>query len=136
MGELEYYVISEKSALFEAADQRGYLESSPFCKWENLRIEAMKAISSCGGYIKYGHSEVGNFTETGLLFEQNEIEFIPVKLEDAAEQLLIAKWVLRSLALKYGVTVTFAPKITSGKAGNGLHIHTRLMKNDKSQMLD
>jgi glutamine synthetase len=136
MGELEYYVISEKSALFEAADQRGYHESSPFCKWENLRIEAMKAIASCGGYIKYGHSEVGNFTETGLLFEQNEIEFIPVKIEDAAEQLLIAKWVLRSLAHKYGVTVTFAPKITSGKAGNGLHIHTRLMKNDKSQMLD
>ena len=96
----------------------------------------MNAIASCGGYIKYGHSEVGNFTETGLSFEQNEIEFIPVKLEDAAEQLLIAKWILRSLAYKYGVTITFAPKITTGKAGNGLHIHTRLMKNDKSQMLD
>ena len=136
MGELEYYVISEKNALFEAADQKGYHESAPFCKWENLRIEAMKAIASCGGYIKYGHSEVGNFTETGLSFEQNEIEFIPVKLEDAAEQILIAKWVLRSLAYKYGVTVTFAPKITSGKAGSGLHVHTRLMKNDKSQMLD
>jgi glutamine synthetase len=136
MGELEYYVISEKNSLFEAADQRGYHESGPFCKWENLRIEAMQAIASCGGYIKYGHSEVGNFTETGLSFEQNEIEFIPVKLEDAAEQLLIAKWILRSLAYKYGVTITFAPKITTGKAGSGLHVHTRLMKNGKSVMLD
>jgi glutamine synthetase len=96
----------------------------------------MNARANCGGYIKYGHSEVGNFTETGLSFEQNEIEFIPVKLEDAAEQLLVAKWIIRSLAYKYGVTVTFAPKITTGKAGSGLHIHTRLMKNDKSQMLD
>ncbi len=136
MGELEYYVISEQDRLFEAADQRGYHESSPFCKWEKLRIEAMNAIARCGGYIKYGHSEVGNFMESGLSYEQNEIEFTPVTLEDAADQLMVAKWVLRSLAHKYGVTVTFAPKITTGKAGSGMHIHTRLMKNGKSVMID
>ncbi|HNW73543.1 MAG TPA: glutamine synthetase family protein [Bacteroidales bacterium] len=136
MGELEYYVISEQDRLYEAVDQRGYHESSPFCKWEKLRIEAMHAIAQCGGYIKYGHSEVGNFTESGLSYEQNEIEFTPVKLEDAADQLMVAKWILRSLAYKYGVTVTFAPKITSGKAGSGMHIHTRLMKNGQSVMID
>ncbi|MBN1198731.1 MAG: glutamine synthetase [Bacteroidales bacterium] len=136
MGELEYYVISEKNPLYEAADQRGYHESSPFCKWEMLRTEAMHAIAACGGFIKYGHSEVGTFTESGLLYEQNEIEFTPVKLEDAADQLLVAKWILRSLAYKYGVTVTFAPKITTGKAGSGMHIHTRLLKNGKSVMTD
>ncbi|MBE0647503.1 MAG: glutamine synthetase [Bacteroidales bacterium] len=136
MGELEYYVISEKDPLYEAADQRGYHESSPFCKWEALRTEAMQAIAHCGGFIKYGHSEVGTFTESGLLYEQNEIEFTPVRLEDAAEQLLIAKWILRSLAYKHGVTVTFAPKITTGKAGSGMHIHTRLLKGGKSVMLD
>ena len=135
MGELEYYVISEKNSLYGAADQRGYHESSPFCKWEMLRTEAMNAIDSCGGFIKYGHSEVGTFTESGLLYEQNEIEFTPVRLEDAAEQLLVAKWILRSLAYKYGVTVTFAPKITTGKAGSGMHMHTRLLKNDKSVMI-
>lgn len=136
MGELEYYVISEKEGLFDAAFQRGYHESFPFCKWEKLRTEAMRAIAQCGGYIKYGHSEVGNFIEKGQAFEQNEIEFFPVRLEDAADQLLIAKWVLRSLAYKYGVTITFAPKITAGRAGSGLHIHTRLMKNGKNQMVE
>lgn len=136
MGELEYYVISEQDRLYEAADQRGYHESSPFCKWEKLRIEAMNAIARCGGYIKYGHSEVGNFTESGLSYEQNEIEFTPVKLEDAADQLMVAKWILRSLAYKHGVSVTFAPKITTGKAGSGMHIHTRLMKNGQSVMID
>jgi glutamine synthetase len=135
MGELEYYVISELDRLFEAADQRGYHESSPFCKFEKLRTDAMRAIARCGGYIKYGHSEVGNFVEDGLAFEQNEIEFSPVMLEDAADQLLIAKWVIRSLAYKNGVTATFAPKITTGKAGSGLHIHTRLVKNGENQMV-
>ena len=136
MGELEYYVISEKDPLFEAADQRGYHESGPFCKWEDLRAEAMEAIVRCGGKIKYGHSEVGNFTETGLSFEQNEIEFLPVPVEQSAEQLLVAKWVLRSLAYKYGVSLTFAPKITTGKAGSGMHIHTRLEKDGKNMMVD
>ncbi len=136
MGELEYYVISEKEPYFVTEDQRGYHESSPFTKWEDLRKEAMLTISSIGGNIKYGHSEVGNFSVGNLEYEQNEIELKPCKLEDAADQIIIAKWVLRTLAHRYGVTVTFAPKITVGKAGSGLHIHTRLMKNGKNQMIE
>ncbi len=48
MGELEYYVISEKEPYFVADDQRGYHESTPFTKWEDLRREAMYAIASVG----------------------------------------------------------------------------------------
>ncbi len=135
MGELEYYVISEKEPYFVTDDQRGYHESSPFTKWEELRRETMLTIASVGGNIKYAHSEVGNFTVGNLEYEQNEIEFKPSPIEDAADQLVIGKWVLRTLAYKYGVTVTFSPKITVGKAGSGLHIHTRLMKDGKNMML-
>ncbi|MEI6695503.1 MAG: glutamine synthetase family protein [Bacteroidota bacterium] len=136
MGELEYYIISPKEDLFLAEDQRGYHESSPFTKWEMLRTESMHAIAMVGGNIKYGHSEVGNFTIADTIYEQNEIEFSPSPLEDAADQLLIAKWILRTLAYRYGVTITFAPKITVGKAGSGMHIHTRLMKGDKNVMVE
>ncbi len=136
MGELEYYVISDEEDIFPAVDQKGYHESAPFAKWEFLRVEAMEAMAKAGCLIKYGHSEVGNFTQNGLLYEQNEIEFTPTTLEDAADQLVIAKWILRSLAYKYGATITFAPKITVGKAGSGMHIHTRLMKNGKNQMIE
>jgi len=136
MGELEYYIISQKDPLFKANDQKGYHESGPFTKWEKLRTEAMQAIARMGGSIKYGHSEVGNFSFYDLEYEQNEIEFNPCNLEDAADQLLLAKWVLRELAYKYGVTITFAPKITAGKAGSGLHIHTRLMKDGKNVMTE
>ncbi len=136
MGELEYYVISPREDLFNAVDQRGYHESTPFTKWELLRAEAMQAIAQAGGKIKYGHSEVGSFAVGDLLYEQNEIEFLPCPLESAAEQLLIAKWMLRSLAYKYGVHISFAPKITLGKAGSGMHIHTRLMKDGHNVMID
>ena len=135
MGELEYYIISEDEDIFRAVDQKGYHESYPFAKWEQLRTEAMTAMAKAGCLIKYGHSEVGNFSQEGKLYEQNEIEFMPTNLEEAADQLVIAKWILRSLAYKYGVTVTFAPKITVGKAGSGLHIHTKVVKDGQNQMI-
>lgn len=136
MGELEYYVISPDEGLFPATDQRGYHESAPFAKFNEFRAKCMKYIASTGGRIKYGHSEVGNFTLDGMNYEQNEIEFLPVPAEEAADQLMLAKWVIRNLAFSMGLNVTFAPKITGGKAGSGLHIHMRLMRDGKNMMLD
>ncbi len=135
MGELEYYVIGEKEDLFLATDQKGYHESSPFAKFEDFRMEVMYFIARAGGMVKYGHSEVGNFTLDNKIYEQNEIEFLVTDVEDAANQLIIAKWIIRKLAYQYGLDVTFAPKITAGKAGSGMHIHTRIVKNGKNCMV-
>jgi glutamine synthetase len=49
---------------------------------------------------------------------------------------MIAKWVIRTLAAKYGYDVTFAPKITAGKAGSGLHIHFKVMKDGNNVMTE
>jgi len=137
MGELEYYVISEDEGCFEATDQKGYHESAPFAKFNDFRTRCMQYIARTGGQIKYGHSEVGNFTLDGMVYEQNEIEFLPVDARDAADQLMIAKWVIRNLAYIDGYDVTFAPKITAGKAGSGLHIHMRIVNEQgKNMMLD
>jgi glutamine synthetase len=136
MGEIEYYVISPKTDLYQATDQKGYHESSPFVKWEQLRIDAMVAMAQTGALIKYSHSEVGNFSDDEHEYEQNEIEFRPTNVEDAADQLIIAKWILREVGFKYGVTISFAPKITSGKAGSGMHIHMRPMKDGKNLTLE
>ncbi|MBQ9175153.1 MAG: glutamine synthetase, partial [Bacteroidales bacterium] len=128
MGELEYYVITEEDELFPCTDQRGYHESEPFSKLGDFRRQCMDFVAKTGGQIKYGHSEVGNFTLDGKIYEQNEIEFLPCPVETAADQLLLAKWVIRNLAYRYGLDVTFAPKIIVGEAGSGMHIHMRLMK--------
>ncbi|MEE0916078.1 MAG: glutamine synthetase family protein [Alistipes sp.] len=136
MGELEYYVIAPDEGLFPATDQKGYHESAPYAKFNEFRTQCMAYIAQAGGKIKYGHSEVGNFTIDGLVYEQNEIEFLPTAAEDAADQLMIAKWIIRNLAYQYGYDITFAPKITAGKAGSGLHIHMRIVKDGVNQMLD
>ena len=136
MGELEYYVIAPDCGMFHATDQKGYHESAPYAKFNDFRTECMAYIAQAGGQIKYGHSEVGNFTIDDMVYEQNEIEFLPVPAEEAADQLMIAKWIIRNLAYKYGYDVTFAPKITAGKAGSGLHVHMRLMNDGVNVMLD
>lgn len=135
MGELEYYVIAEDSGLFHASDQKGYHESAPFAKFNDFRAECMALIAQAGGQIKYGHNEVGNFTVDGHIYEQNEIEFLPIPAQQAADNLMIAKWVIRTLAAKKGLDVTFAPKITAGKAGSGLHIHFKIMREGRNQMI-
>ncbi|MDE6489461.1 MAG: glutamine synthetase family protein, partial [Paramuribaculum sp.] len=130
MGELEYYVIYPTDPLFPARDQKGYHESAPFVKTGDFRSRCMSYIAATGGRIKYGHSEVGNFELDGMTYEQNEIEFLPVDAASAADQLMLAKWVIRNLAHRSGLDVTFAPKITTGKAGSGLHVHMRFVDAD------
>lgn len=136
MGELEYYAMSRQEPLYTASPQRGYHESAPFTKLEDLRCDAMRVIAQAGGKVKYGHSEVGTLHADGMDMEQHEIEFLPVPVEEAADQLIVAKWILRTLAFRQGITLSFAPKVMVGHAGSGLHIHTMLVKDGKNAFSD
>ncbi len=129
LGELEYYVVFPERHLYPLNPQRGYHESSPFSRGEAMRNEVMKTLAKAGVSIKYGHSEVGSICENGSVMEQHEIELGLAPIEDAADHLVIAMWMLRMVGCREGVAVTFAPKISAGHAGNGMHVHTRLMRN-------
>jgi glutamine synthetase len=135
-GELEYYIRSVHDNLYPLVDQKGYHQSKPFAKFEDMRVEALEYCARAGCRIKYGHSEVGSFTKDGEDYEQQEIEFLPVDPEEAVEQLLISKWILRMLGYRHGVEVSFAPKITVGKAGSGMHIHMMLEKDGRNVMVE
>ncbi|MEA3443138.1 MAG: glutamine synthetase family protein [Bacteroidota bacterium] len=136
MGELEYYVQSERVDEYPAEDQKGYHSAEPFANFEDFRKEAMRLIAQSGGQIKYGHTEVGNFRTEKEYFEQQEIEFLPVSPDDAVDQLIIAKWIVRMLGKLYGVNVSFSPKISVGKAGSGLHIHMLAEKDGKNILIE
>ena len=133
LGELEYYLFSSQDSLYPVEEQRGYHESGPFSKWENVRTETLLHLVSMGCAVKYAHSEVGNFVADGRQMIQQEIEFLPVDVMDAADQMVLAKWVLREVAHSYGIEVSFSPKIAVGQAGSGMHFHTRLVKDGVNQ---
>ncbi len=135
MGELEYYLFSDVDQIYPIVEQKGYHESHPLSKWGAVRREAMQAISEIGGQIKYGHAEVGNILLENKEMVQHEIEFLPVPVEAAADQLVLARWAVREVAYKYDLEVSFAPKIIVGHAGSGLHIHTRLVKDGVNMLV-
>jgi len=135
LGELEFYFFSEVDSIYPIIPQKGYHESHPFSKWAFIRKEAMRFLSEIGCQVKYGHSEVGNIIEGDREMVQHEIECSLQPLEDAADQLVLAKWAIRETAYKYGLEVSFAPKILVGQAGSGLHIHTRMIKGDRNVMV-
>ncbi len=135
-GELEFYIKSFRDDLYPLIDQKGYHQSKPFAKFEDLRVEALQLCARAGCKIKYGHSEVGSFSKDNEDYEQHEIEFLPVEMDEAVDQLVVSKWILRMLGYEYGVEISFAPKITVGKAGSGMHIHMMLEKDGDNVMVE
>ncbi len=133
LGELEYYLFSPAEDLFPVEPQRGYHEAGPFSKWEEVRVESLAHLTRMGCSVKYAHAEVGNFIADDLQVVQQEIEFLPTDVSRAADEMALAKWVVREVAHSYGIEVSFSPKIAVGQAGSGMHFHTRLMKDGVNQ---
>ena len=139
LGELEFYMFLKPGLqeIFPSTPQRNYHESEPFAKCKALNEDALYTLAATGIRVKYGHSEVGAIPlPDGTRTEQYEIELDLEPLEDMADHLVIAKWILRNVAAKHGLDLSFAPKLAVGHAGSGLHIHMAAVKNGKNQFLD
>lgn len=145
LGELEFFLIGNQEAMmYEGEKQRGYHASAPFIKSGAVINEMVRHITQITGSIKYAHSEVGYLSSVrsdleeikGKPAEQLEIEFLPQPIDQAADNLVIARWLIRNTAYKYGCVATFTPKLEEGVAGNGYHVHMELRKNGKNCMTD
>jgi glutamine synthetase len=138
LSELEFYVVFQADQeLYPGASQRNYHESAPFVKWTHLREDVLVELARMGVPVKYGHAEVGDVAAKGKLrMEQHEIEFLPERLDLAADHLVLAKWLARNFSAGYGAEVTFAPKVGIQHAGSGLHVHIDLAKEGRSVLLN
>ena len=145
MGELEFFLLSEpNSKIFFAAKQRGYHASGPFMKSGPVLDEMVRHITQITGAVKYAHGEVGYIESArsdleeirGKQGEQLEIEFLPTPVVDAADNLVLARWLIRNVAYKNNCVATFAPKLEEGVAGNGFHIHMEARRNGANVMTD
>ncbi len=134
-GELEYYLVDEPERIYPVESERGYQESGPFSKGQRVREQVLGHLCSMGVQLKYAHGEVGNILEDDRQLVQHEIELQPVPLEQAADNLVLTKWVVREVAHAHGLEATFAPSVSSKGAGNGLHIHSRLLRNGASTIV-
>lgn len=144
LGELEFFLLSHNTLnIFPAEKQKGYQSSAPFLKSGQILDEMVHHIAQTTGSVKYAHGEVG-FIESvgsdleeisGKRAEQLEVEFLPRPALEMADDLVLGRWLIRNVAFKHGCVATFTPKIEEGVAGNGLHFHLELRKEDKNVMV-
>ncbi|MFX0115358.1 MAG: glutamine synthetase family protein [Candidatus Hodarchaeota archaeon] len=119
--ELEFYLVDEDCP----ADEAHYMDLEPWDEFASLRRKMIDVALEIGVPIKYGHHECGP--------GQIEVEFLYDDPLRAADYTQLFKNLARYLSWdEEGFIATFMPKPFSGEAGNGLHIHQRLLKSEQS----
>ncbi|MEH1794800.1 MULTISPECIES: type I glutamate--ammonia ligase [unclassified Nostoc] len=101
--------------------KEGYFPVSPTDSFQDIRTEMLLTMAKLGVPIEKHHHEVA----TG---GQCELGFKFGKLIEAADWLMIYKYVIKNVAKKYGKTVTFMPKPIFGDNGSGMHCHQSIWK--------
>jgi len=145
MGELEFYLLSnQETNIYNLDMPNSYHQSAPFVRMGYVLDEVLECLNRITGPVKYVHAEVGFIQELqshsreihGKRAEQWEIEFLPAPIQDAADWLVLARWLIRNIASRHQCVATFTPKLHEGIAGNGLHLHMRLVKGGVNMMTD
>ena len=103
----------------------GYHASPPQDKYVNLRNHIVEVLSTCGIRSKYHHHEVGPHG-------QMEIELLSEPFLKTADNILIAKYLIKCCGQQYNKYITFMPKPFFGEPGSGLHLHQYLGTKTKS----
>jgi glutamine synthetase len=113
------------SVIYPIRPKGGYHIGPPEDKYQNLRNELSKLLGRCGIKTKYHHHEVG---PNG----QMEIEMRFQPMAQSADEVFIAKYIVKCQAQKRGKWITFMPKPFLAEPGSGLHFHQYLGVRDRS----
>src|SRR5262249_22884260 len=101
----------------------GYSPVPPTDSLADLRTEMAQILAECGIGTAAHYHEVA----TG---GQSEIDLTPRALVEAADGVMMAKYVIRNVARRHGKTATFMPKPLYGDNGSGMHTHFPLWKGE------
>jgi glutamine synthetase len=89
--------------------------------YQDLRSEMVLTLRQLGIPVEVHHHEVGTAG-------QGEIDMGFDSLLSMADRLMLYKYVVKNVALRYGKTVTFMPKPIFQDNGSGMHVHQSLWK--------
>jgi glutamine synthetase len=118
--ELEFYIYKQLTAgCMEPMpqDSGGYFDLSTGLS-ASVRKEMVWRLQEMGIRVETSHHELG----TG----QHEIDFTREDAMVCADNLITARYTLKTIAQKHGLGVTFMPKPSPTMEGSGLHVHQSL----------
>lgn len=139
LAELEFYVFSQfeitqtntkltvtvESDEKEAALTGSYHSAPPHDLYAEHRNRLVKLLQQCGIDVKYHHHEGGEFG-------QMEIETTFQDAAETADNIIIAKYLIKNYFRTHGKYVTFMPKPIKNRHGSGMHYHHIIEKDGHS----
>ncbi|HSO22025.1 MAG TPA: type I glutamate--ammonia ligase, partial [Chondromyces sp.] len=106
------------AALAATHDSGGYFDLSPRDLGEEARREITLVLEAMGFEVEAAHHEVAP--------GQHEIDFKYGDAVSTADAIVTFRFVVKKVALMYGLHATFMPKPLAGVNGSGMHVHQSL----------
>ncbi len=106
----------------------GHFPCPPTDSMADLRTEMAEIMAECGIVTTAHFHEAA----TG---GQGEIDLAPASLVPSADQVMLARYIIRNVARKHGKSATFMPKPLFGENGSGLHSHLAFWSDERNLML-
>ncbi|WP_096202981.1 glutamine synthetase family protein [Bacillus sp. FJAT-45350] len=106
-------------------DFAGYFEPSPHDNGEKVRLEIYRTLKQMGFTIEASHHEVAE--------GQHEINFKYADALGAADLATTYKWVVKTVAKRFGLHASFMPKPIAGANGSGMHTNISLFDIEKQE---
>jgi len=107
----------------------GYFPVPPVDHFADIRDEMSLTLAQVGLEVERAHHEVGTAG-------QQEINYRFSSLKNAADQVMLFKYVIKNVAWNRGKTATFMPKPLFGDNGSGMHCHQSLWKDGDPLFFD
>ncbi|MEM6532793.1 MAG: type I glutamate--ammonia ligase [Myxococcota bacterium] len=99
-------------------DRGAYFDLAPVDQGEVARRQIVNVLEQMGFEVEASHHEVAP--------GQHEIDFRYADGLTTADNLLVFKHVVKTVALNYNLHATFMPKPIFGENGSGMHVHQSL----------
>jgi glutamine synthetase len=112
----------------DSHDRGGYFDLAPIDRGEDARRAIVNVLDSLGFAVEAAHHEVAP--------AQHEIDFRHRPALECADNIATFRFVVRKVALDFGLHATFMPKPVFGINGSGMHVHQSLYKNGKNAFYD
>jgi glutamine synthetase len=109
--------------------KRGYFPVPPADQFQDVRSKMVLALEAAGVEVEVHHHEVATAG-------QAEIDMRFDSLVNMADKLMKYKYIIKNVARKNGLTVTFMPKPLFGDNGSGMHVHQSLWKDGTNVFYD
>ncbi len=112
----------------ETNDLAGYFDMAPLDMGESVREEIVSVLQSVHFEIESSHHEAAP--------GQHEIDFRYADALTTADNLMLFRLIVRTVAAQQGLHATFMPKPLADVNGSGLHIHQSLFRDGNNAFFD